>query len=168
MNNDNEFISWDGSFDAEESQFVLLPEGKYPFQVTGMERKNYEGKSEKIPNGCPYAEVSVNLFSQDGKSTTVKERLYLLKKFQWKLTQFFISIGQPVVVGQPFKPNWSTVIGSKSEAEVTVNQYTGSDGQDHKNNRIKEFLKPKVNAGVVNQTPTQPQQPTYQPGTGAF
>lgn len=32
MMNDNEFLSFDGPITAEESQFVTLPEGTYPFR----------------------------------------------------------------------------------------------------------------------------------------
>ncbi len=176
MNNENEFISWDGAFEAEENQFITLPEGTYPFEVTGMERKVYDGNSDKIPNGAPYAEVSVKLTAPDGQSSTVRERLYLLKKFQWKLTQFFKSIGEQVVVGQPFKPNWNAVVGGKGQATVTVNHYT-KDGEERTNNRIKEYLEPSKNSGVINPVPQSPQpQPQqspiqnngYQPGTGAF
>ena len=166
MNNENEFLGWDTGFIAEESTFTLLPAGEYQFKVTGMERKVYDGRSDKIPNGAPYAELSIEVTGAEGK-TTVTERLYMMKKFQWKLTEFFSAIGQTPVIGQPFNPNWSLVIGSQGRAKVEINTYV-YQGEERKNNRIKEFLKGAANQGVVNNTPpVQPQQnfnqPTQQP-----
>ena len=159
--NENEFLGWDTGFIAEESTFTLLPAGEYQFTVTGMERKIYDGKSDKIPNGAPYAELTVELSGTEGKSS-VKERLYMMKKFQWKLTEFFGSIGQAPVIGQPFNPNWSVVIGSTGRAKVEINTYT-SQGEERKNNRIKEFIKSSANQGVVNTPPVPPQQNFNQP-----
>ena len=110
MNNqNNEFLNWGEGFTAQEDEFVLLDEGVYNFTVTKMEKKVYSGNSTKIPNGCPYAELNVQVQSQKG-TTNIRERLYLLKSMQWKLTQFFASIGQPVVTGQVFNPNWMLLL----------------------------------------------------------
>ena len=76
---DNEFLDWDGSFVAEESQFTTLKDGDYQFEVTKIERKMYDGNSQKIPNGAPYAEVSLQFNGGEQGNTTVTERLYLLK-----------------------------------------------------------------------------------------
>lgn len=160
INNENEFIGWDDSFIAEESQFTLLPAGDYPFTIVGCERKIHDGNSDKIQNGTPFVEVVVKIKGQEGE-TTVKERLYMVKKFSWKLTQFFTSIGQAPVVGQPFSPNWNMVVGSTGIAKVEVNTYT-KDGQEKQNNRIKEFLKPAANTNTMQQP--QQTQGTFQPG----
>ncbi|WP_424685109.1 hypothetical protein [Enterococcus sp.] len=161
MNNENEFLDWTGSFIAEESNFTLLPAGEYPFVVTGMERKIYDGPSEKIPNGAPYAEIEFEITAPEG-TTTVKERIYLMKKWAWKLTQFFSSIGQSPIVGQPFSPNWQTVIGSRGKAKLSVNSYQ-KNGETKQNNRIEEFLASAVNVGGMNQgyVPPASPQPNY-------
>lgn len=151
---DNEFLSWDGSFVAEESQFTTLKDGDYPFEVTKIERKMYDGNSQKIPNGAPYAEVSLRFDGGEQGNTTVTERLYLLKSLAWKLTEFFGSIGQAPVVGQPFKPNWNTVVGSHGVATLTIHKYTGRDGQERSNNQVKKFKK----GGQPPQAPVQPAQ----------
>ena len=170
MNNENnEFLQWGEGFTAQENEFVLLDEGVYNFTVA------------KIPNGCPYAELTIQVESQKG-TANIRERLYLMKSMLWKLTQFFAGIGQPVVTGQPFVPNWSTVIGSKGKAEITQHHYTNQNGDDRTNNQISRYLKPQdptpaVNANVAGQQnqgqmnqpqmpfPQQPQQP-QQPFNG--
>lgn len=167
----NEFLSWDGAFTAEESQYTLLPEGTYPFTITKMERKVYTGNSTKILSGTPYAEVTCKVDGGQLGSTIVTERLYLLKSFQWKLTQFFKAIGQPVVIGQAFQPNWNAVIGSNGTAKVIQHSYVSRDGQERINNSIESFEDPQKVQGQAAQSPQQQtapvqnQQPT-QPQTG--
>lgn len=159
-NNNNEVIGWGDSFTAEESEFTLISPGNYPFTVKEMERKIYDG-SGKIPNGTPYAEVKCEVTGPEG-TTSIIERLYLLKRMQWKLTQFFQSIGQPVVVGQPFQPNWNAVVNAKGMAEVEVNTYK-KDGEEKKNNRIKNFLKPGEGKPEGSPQQSYQQQPSQQP-----
>lgn len=162
MNNEeNEFIGWGDSFNAEESSFTLLPAGEYSFTVTGFERKIYDGNSTKIQNGTPYAEIEMEFTGAEG-TTKVIDRLYMVKKWQWKLTQFFTGIGQAPIIGQPFAPNWGTVVGSRGRAKLLINEYTSQKtGKENKNNQIDEYLAPSANSGVVSQPTTQPQQ-TYQ------
>ena len=162
MNNENEFLDWNGSFIAEESTYTLLPAGEYPFVVIGMERKIYDGPSQKIPSGAPYAEIEFEITAPEG-TTTVKERIYLMKKWAWKLTQFFSSIGQGPVVGQAFSPNWQMVVGSRGRAKVSVNTYQ-KNGENKQNNRIDEFIEGAANMnGSYQGNPTPPQQNFGQP-----
>lgn len=151
MNQENEFLEWGDSFIAEESNFKLFQPGEYPFIVKKMERKIYDGQSTKIPNGAPYAEITMEFSGPEG-TTLVTDRLYLMRSWQWKLTQFFSGIGQAPVVGQPFTPNWGAVIGSQGRAKLEINTYM-SKGSERKNNQVKEYLE---HQGQVQQF----QQPT--------
>ncbi|MBL1228738.1 hypothetical protein IW492_05765 [Enterococcus sp. BWB1-3] len=159
MNNENEFLDWNGGFIAEENSFTLLPAGEYQFTVVNMEKKFYDGKSDKIPNGAPYTELSLEVNAVEGK-TVIKERLYMMKKFQWKLTEFFSSIGQNPVIGQSFNPNWNTVIGSNGQVKLEVNTYT-SQGEERKNNRVKEFVKSTATVAPQQQNFNQPPQQNF-------
>ena len=49
MNNEGFALGWDDEFTNEQQEFVLLPEGEYPFEVTGMERARYEGGANCRP-----------------------------------------------------------------------------------------------------------------------
>lgn len=139
MNPENEFLSWEGSFIAEESSFMLLPVGEYDFLIKNMERKYYDGAGS-IPNGAPYAEVHLECTGPNG-SSLVKDKLFLMKSWQWKLTQFFTSIGQAPITGQPFTPNWSQVIGSKGRLKIKIN--TSNNDPDKKFNNVDVYLEPK-------------------------
>ena len=171
MNNqNNEFLNWGEGFTAQEDEFVLLDEGVYNFTVTKMEKKVYSGNSTKIPNGCPYAELNVQVQSQKG-TANIRERLYLLKSMQWKLTHFFASIGQPVVTGQVFNPNWNAVVSASGKAEITQHNYTNQNGDNRTNNQVSRYLKPDdptpaVNANIQAQgQQPQGQQMSQQPFT---
>ena len=48
MNTDRA-LSWDDEFTNEQQEFVLLPEGDYAFEVTGMERARFEGRPSCRP-----------------------------------------------------------------------------------------------------------------------
>lgn len=143
-------LSWDSQIEKENS-FVLLPEGEYEFKVEKMERGQYQPSPQsKIRETSPQAELELKIQSTEGEAT-VFERLILHTATEWKLSEFFISIGQKVK-GQPFTPNWGQVIGSTGRAKIEINKYKTNQGQDRENNRVVEFLEPKES------TPTQ--QPT--------
>lgn len=158
----NEFLDWNTGFTAQESQYILLDEGVYRFKVSNMEKKVYQGNSSKIPNGCPFAFVTLEVQSPKGLAT-VTDRLYLLKSMQWKLTEFFAGIGQQVVNGQPFNPNWNAVVGATGKAAIGQHPYVNRNGEDRKSNQVERYLKPTDNTPAVNdnmqqQASQQPQQ----------
>ena len=89
---------------------------------------------------------------------------------QWKLTQFFASIGQPVVTGQVFNPNWNAVVGASGKAEITQHNYTNQNGDNRTNNQVGRYLKPDDSTPAVNTNiqvqGQQPQQPQGNFGNG--
>lgn len=71
----------------------LLP-GTYQFKVTGFERKTYSGNSASIPNGCKYADITLQFTDgTTGATTLISDKLYLMKKFEWKLGAFMNTVG---------------------------------------------------------------------------
>ena len=75
MNTTDRALSWDDEFTNEQQEFVLLPEGDYAFEVTGMERARFEG-SAKLPP-CSMAKLTLKIFGGAKGDTTVTDRLYL-------------------------------------------------------------------------------------------
>ena len=63
MNTTDRALSWDDEFTNEQQEFVLLPEGDYAFEVTGMERARFEG-SAKLPP-CSMAKLTLKIFGVD-------------------------------------------------------------------------------------------------------
>lgn len=166
MNDDMQILGWDDEVEAG-SPFVLLPEGDYPFTITGLEKGIYEkpaNRESKIPANCPKATVTLEFTTSTGEKSTLTENFYLYKKMQWKINQFFTSIGAPKNPEGKVKMNWGTVLGAKGAASLVVNDYTDRSGNPAQNNRIKDFLEPtQQTAAPGYQAPQQSyQQPPVQ------
>lgn len=150
MNNNTNYereFGWDDEI-VNESEFTLLPEGDYNFEVTKFERGRHAG-SAKLPP-CNKAELTVKITSDDGKqSTTLQHNLFLHTKCEGLLSEFFISIGQKKH-GEPLRMNWPAVIGAKGRCTVYIDKYTKKDGSAGESNKIKRFLEPaEQSAGTV-------------------
>ena len=170
MNDDMQILGWDDEVE-EGSPFVLLPEGNYPFTITGLEKGIYEkpaNRESKIPANCPKATVTLEFTTSTGEKSTLTENFYLYKKMQWKINQFFTSIGAPKNPEGKVKMNWGTVLGAKGAASLVVNDYTDRSGNPAQNNRIKDFLEPTQQTAApgyqapqqnYQQPPTQTQPP---------
>lgn len=127
-------LGWDDEI-SQESEFTLLSAGDYDFEVTKFERGRSKG-SDKLP-ASNMAILTIKL-SGNGNSTVVTENLVLHTKMEWKLSQFFCSIGQKKH-GEPLRMNWSKVTGAKGRCKVKVESYTTDKGEKREINRIEKF-----------------------------
>ncbi len=163
MNNNVNFegaLSWDSPIE-KESNFVLLPPGEYPFTVKKMERATYQpSPNSSIRDVSPKADLEI-LVRGNGEETTVLENLILHSKMEWKLSQFFIAIGQKKS-GEPLNPNWGMVPGATGMCKVIIDKYTTKNGAEREVNRIDEFLQPTAQTQPTYQ---QPNVPVQQPAT---
>lgn len=156
-------LSWDSTIE-KESSFVLLEPGEYDFTVKGMTRGQYTPSANaKITEACPMAELELEVTDSKGQTATVRENLILHTSLEWKISQFFISIGQKVK-GEPFVPNWGAIIGTSGRGEFDIRKYT-YQGEEREANQVKNFLEPVANNAAPTQPQTQPNaaQPTQQP-----
>jgi len=126
-------LSWDDEISKEDS-FVLLPEGDYNFTVESYERARHNG-SEKIPP-CNKAIVKIRVCSSEG-DVTLQHTLLLHTKMEWKLSEFFLAIGQKKP-GEPLRMNWNQVPGSTGRLSLYIDTYK-KDGKEYQNNKIKQF-----------------------------
>lgn len=127
-------LGWDDEI-TKESEFIILPEGEYDFRVDMFERGRFDG-SEKM-SACNKAILTLKVMSPEGE-VTIKDNLLLHSKTEWKLSEFFKSIGHKKS-GEPLRMNWSLVPGSKGR--LLVEQYTGKNGNIY--NQVKRYLEPK-------------------------
>lgn len=141
----NREFAWDDEIQNDGGNFEVLPEGDYNFRVEKFERARHGG-SEKIP-ACNKAILSLTVSNPDA-SGTVQTNLFLYSKFEWKLCQFFTSIGQRKH-GEVMRMNWGAVPGASGRCHVGVRTWKGNDGKDHDGNEITEFYDPE-------ETPAQP------------
>ena len=141
-------LSWDDEIN-QEGGFIVLAPGEYPFTVKGYERSRSQGSDKLPPSNMAIVEIEVG-------GTTVKEFLIMHTKAEWKLSQFFISIGMKKK-GEPLRMNWPGVIGKTGMCKI---KNETREGKTY--NRIEEFLEPKQQA--VTQPQFTAQQPGFNPG----
>ncbi len=127
-------LSWDEEIE-KESEFVIIPEGIYDFEVTGFQRGVHNG-SEKLPP-CNKAILTIKVTTSTGDTTSIIHNLFLHSKTEGLLSAFFISIGEKKH-GEKFRMNFSNVIGKKGRCKVFIDTYNGNQS-----NKIKSFLEPK-------------------------
>jgi len=135
-NLENMTMDWNDSIENDGIEFVHLPDGEYNFTVTRFERGRFTG-SEKLPP-CNKAIITLQIDSSEGV-TTLKINLLLVRSLEWKIAQFFRSIGQKKQ-GEKLTMNWNKVLGSKGRAYIKQKTYTTSSGDERVFNDVDRFL----------------------------
>jgi len=130
-------MDWDDEIENDNA-YEVLPEGDYRFQVQRFERARYPGGA-KIPP-CKKAVLTLSV-SNGAHSGTVTTNLLLHKSLEWKLCQFFTSIGQRRH-GERLHMNWNGVPAAAGICRIGVRKWTGNDGKEHEGNEIAEFYDP--------------------------
>ena len=134
----------DWNDEVEKSEYTLLPEGDYDFTIESFERARYEG-SDKVPP-CNRALLKVLIDAPEGTSV-INESLLLYDRMQWKLAEFFLSIGAEEVDGR-VKMNWQMV--PQATGRATIEVQADRNDPSKKYNHVKKFLpklKKKFKAG---------------------
>ena len=134
MNNIDRELDW-GDTIEKESDFVLIPEGDYDFEVVSFERGRHGG-SDKLPP-CNKAVLKLRIIAPDGGEATITHNLFLHTITEGMLSAFFASIGQKKK-GEPLKMNWNAVPGSTGRAHITLDP--DKNDPEKKFNHVKRFL----------------------------
>ena len=146
-------MDWNSTIENDGEDYTLLDEGDYCFEVTKFERGRSQGG--KLPP-CPMAMLTLRVTDPaTGAATTIIDNLVLHSNLEWKLAQFFRSIGQKKH-GEPLRPNWNTVEGSRGRCHVYIDEFKGRDGDTKKNNKIGKYLDPDPNAEAPASAPAAP------------
>lgn len=158
-------LDWDDEIEAEGGQWTLLPEGDYNFRVKSFERAHHAGAG-KIP-ACSKAIVHLEIDAPEG-SAQIDCNLFLYSTMEWKLSEFFRSIGQKQH-GERVRMNWSAVSGSTGQCKLGVHTFTKKDGTEGKSNEIVRFYDPgEADNTVRNPVLATAQQATTTWNPGAF
>lgn len=156
MINEGRAFGWDDEFTNEQQEFVLLPEGEYPFEVISMERARYEGGAKLPP--CSMAKLTLRIDGGAKGEATVTHRLYLHTKIQGLLGAFFESIGQ-CKRGETFRPRWNEVVGARGRCRLGIREYTKQSGphtgETGQSNEVTRFLPPPEPKAAPSQGWTQ-------------
>ncbi len=127
-------FDWDEEI-SKESEFELVPAGDYDFEVVNFERSRSKG-SDRLPSS-PMAVLTLRV-SNGKESANVTDYLILHSKTEWKLSQFFRSIGQKKA-GEAYRMNWNAVSGAKGRCKVRVEKYTTDKGEERESNKIDKY-----------------------------
>lgn len=138
-------LGWDDEI-SQESEYVTLPEGDYDFEVIGFERSRSKGSDKVPPSNMAVLDIKV---TGSKGSTTIKEYLVLHTKMEWKLSQFFRSIGQKKA-GETVRMNWNAVPGAKGRCKVIVEEYTNDKGEKRTTNKISKYYDYTVSAPMAH------------------
>lgn len=143
---ENKVFDWDDDIedDGEERSFVVLEPGKYPFEVTGFERAYHEHKDGGKAPSCPKAIITIRISTNEG-DCFIKENFLLYKKMEWKISQFFRSLGMKKQ-GEKASMKWDATVGCKGTAEITKDK--GSQNDNVYFNHVKTWLEPKEKEGA--------------------
>ena len=123
---ENELSYWDSEIESDGQEYVTVQPGDYAFTVTKVERQNYPGNQSsggKIP-ACNLAVVSGEIDVPKGKAT-FRERLYLYKGYEWKLSAFFRCLGLKKH-GEKLRMNFNEAVGKRGMAKFGNHEYNGS------------------------------------------
>lgn len=150
-----EEIGYEGVIENEDGGFTLLPDGDYDFTVNKVTRSRYEGNDKKMPS-CNTVSVELSVWGAGGDKTIITERFFLIKKFEWKLSQFFLSIGLKKH-GEQLVMRWN-IEGYKGKCKVYIDNYKKKDGSDGQSNKIKKFYAYDENVRTLSSTAPSSQQ----------
>lgn len=148
---DNNIMDWADSIEVDGSEFITLPEGDYNFLVTGFERARFPG-GPKIP-ACNKAVISIQITTKEGVAN-IKFDLLLYRTVEWRLSQFFRSLGMKKH-GEKLTMDWSKVVGSIGRAKIKQRKYTNQFGEEKVINDVEKFYDYDP-AFFVNDDPSLP------------
>ena len=136
MEQNSEIIPWDGYIenDSDFPEKIILEPGDYNFEVLELE-KTYSSK------GSPMAKLTLKVFDDVKKATNVWDNLILQRNCEWKLSQFFRSIGLKKR-GERFYFDWSKVEGAKGRCKILKTTYTNAKGEEVEKNEIDRYYEP--------------------------
>ena len=132
----NEALDWNDILNSDGKAFTLLPEGEYEFEVVGFERGSFPGNNNMC--ACNKAKLTLKIKTEQG-DVTISDDLILHRKMEWRLSQFFRSIGLKKK-GEKITMNWNAVTGAKGKARIKVESYKDKSGNDKKVNGIDRYL----------------------------
>lgn len=128
-------LGWEDEI-SQESSFVLLEEGDYPFTVEKLERGRFSPKpGGRIP-ACNQATVT---FAVGG--TTLSENFLLHTRMEWKISALYAAIGLKQQ-GERVRMNWPAVMGRSGICRIGVREWTKDDGTKGQSNEIRKFYAP--------------------------
>lgn len=131
---EDEVIDFDGEIKNDGESFTTLPEGDtVTFVVSEVEKgRNKDGTK-------PQVRLKLACVSEAGHGrTVVMDFITMTRKSEWKLCELFTALGLRRH-GEALKCRWD-IVGMGGRATVTVDEYTGRDGDKRTSNKVKHYI----------------------------
>ena len=164
--NDGYELGWDAEIENEGKDFVVAEPGDYNFTVTGFERGRFEGSAKMPPCNQAKLTIRIDIPGSNGECI-IKCNLFLHSKSEWKLCEFFTSIGQRKK-GERVQMNWNRVVGSIGRCRVTKRSFKNNSGKELWTNDIDKFYPaedlPFQTNNLPQGTPASGGAPSWQGG----
>ena len=130
-------LDWDSGLDfVEEKQYSILPVGEYEFTVLILEYTYSKA-------GSPMGVITLDIITDQGQHSTVKDYLVISESMAWKLSQFFQCVGLQKKGEALKKMPWNKVVGA--EGRVSIKHETFNDKESAK---VNKYLSPTVTPKV--------------------
>lgn len=143
--NEEKFFDFDGIIenDGQLNEFKLLPAGDYKFTVEKCNKGFYEKRNpdSKLKDGTPQVEVEMIATDGKGHSNYVRTKLFLCSSCEWRLSQFFRSLGMKKH-GEQLRMDWDGAIGKSGMCRLSQRSYINKDGEEKFSNDVEAFLEP--------------------------
>lgn len=155
-NSKGEAFDWGAEISDEGGDYPVLEPGDYNFTVETFQRKRFNG-SDKM---CACNQVVLKLRIDCPEGVVVEDNLFLNRKTEWKVSQFFLAIGQKQP-GVPLRPNWDALPGSRGRCKLYIDKWKSDrDGREFESNKVDKYYTPS--AAPAQQSTPAPQPPQYQ------
>lgn len=133
-------LEWNAEI-CEESDAKILEAGVYDFIIEDLSRSRFCGDKKMGP--CAQAVLKLFVTScGDGKQGHVYDCLYLNKKEESRLSQFFESIGLKEA-GKPFQMNWSQVLYASGRLLLGNRVEKEEDGRIRRRHYVARYFLPQ-------------------------
>lgn len=130
-------LDWDSGLDfVEEKEYSILPVGEYEFTVVNLE-KTYSKA------GSHMGVITLDIITDQGQHSTVKDYLVISESMTWKLSQFFQCVGLQKKGEVLKKMPWNKVVGAEGRVSIKHELYN-----DRESAKVNKYLSPVAKSKV--------------------
>ena len=130
--------------DGASTDFVLLPKGEYPFEISKVSFSNYQpkpGKTTGITKPCKMITLGLIVDGGDKGKSWVDENLYFYPTCMYRILSVFKSVG---LISDGYKGSlpWDQLKGASGSAKVDIEQFFSKKyNENREKNTVKTFVK---------------------------
>lgn len=130
---DYERFDWDDEISYDGEPFSMVPPGDYNFEITNLEKT-------KTAKGDNMAKLTFKVYDDETEGS-ITDNIVLIKRCEWKISQFFRSIGLKKH-GETIKMHWNKVLGAKGRIRIKKDSFIGKDGNERESRAVDRYLDP--------------------------